>query len=309
MRMDHQPIVIIGSPRSGTTLLRRLFAAHPEISCPGESFVMRGAVRFLQGERVADGINYGPLGGLPALGFDHEEIRARVRALALSFHREFAQAEAKPRFAVKTAVDAFYLPEIHALFGDEAKYVCLIRHGVDVALSMREFTDTMEGVIEELMPFVLRHRRLLPACAAAWAKVTTDMLDLAERHGDHVIALRYEDLVSGPGEVLKEVFAFVEAPCDVQAVMSEAFRHADVCGLGDYKTYATGRIQTSSVGRWTSLPDRSKAELAPIVNPVLQRAGYEEVDVFNTGPDDGLRRHELAMMFQSARQAGEGRNE
>lgn len=306
MRTDQFPIVIIGCPRSGTTLLRRLFDAHPKISCPGESFVLRAAVRFLRGEQVADGINYGPLGGLSALGFDHDEIRARVRALALSFHHQLAEKDGKLRFAIKTAVDAFYLPEIHALFGDEVKYVCLLRHGADVAISMREFTDTMEGVIEELMPFVLRHRRILPACSAAWAEVTSQILDLAERHSDHVVALRYEDLVASPREVLEEILAFLDAPCDIQAVMAEAFRPAEVRGLGDYKTYATGRVQTSSVGRWTSLPERHKAELAPIINPVLERAGYDAIKVAAPVRDDGLRRHELAMMLQSARRAGGG---
>jgi hypothetical protein len=306
MNPDQRPIAIIGCPRSGTTLLRRLFDAHPHISCPGESFVLRGAARFLAGERVAEDIDYGPLGGLSALGFSRDEIKDKVCALALSFHQQIAQAEGKPRVAIKTAVDAFYLPAIYALFADKMKYVCIVRHGADVAVSLREFTATMEGVIEELMPFVQQHRRLLSACAGAWAKVTTDMLDLAERYRDHVIAVRYEDLVQAPAEVLGEVFSFLNAPCDIEAVMAEAFRPADVRGLGDYKTYATGQIEKSSAGRWKMLPHRALAEMAPIINPVLQRAGYDTLDDFEAIPDSGMRRHELAMMFHSAQRASGG---
>ena len=72
------PIIIIGCPRSGTTLLRRLIGAHPRLDCPGESFLLRAAVRFLRGERVAEGIDYGPLGGLLPLGFEPEEVKAHV---------------------------------------------------------------------------------------------------------------------------------------------------------------------------------------------------------------------------------------
>lgn len=297
----NQPIFIIGCPRSGTTLLRRLFDAHSQISCPGESFVLRGAARFLASERVAEGIDYGPLGALSSLGFGRDEITDRLGRMVLSFHEDIAKAEDKPRAALKTAVDSFYLPEIHDIFGDQAKYLCLVRHGADVAMSLRDFSEKMEGFIDELLPFVQSHRRLLPAFGAAWAKVTADMLDLAEAFGDHVFAFHYEDLVAEPREVLQELFDFVEAPCDIDNLLADAFRPKEVRGLGDYKTFTTTGIETSSVGRWEGLPDRIKAELAPILNPTLARAGYAEIETHWSGTDDGMRRHELAMMYQASR--------
>jgi hypothetical protein len=298
------PIIIIGCPRSGTTLLRRLIGAHPRLDCPGESFLLRAAVRFLRGERVAEGIDYGPLGGLLPLGFEPEEVKHRLREFVLSFHAQIAARAGKPRFAIKTAVDAFYLPQILDLFGGHARFVCLIRHGGDVAVSLSEFTQAMEGPIEELMPFIEQHRRLMNSYAAAWAKVTGDMLGAAEARPDDVFAMRYEDLVEHPEQVLEELFAFLSEPCDLATLHKEAFKPRDVVGLGDYKTFATHELDCSSVGRWRNLPARVQAEIAPILNPLLQSARYEPIEA-GAANLDAMRLHELAMMYRGSRGADE----
>jgi protein-tyrosine sulfotransferase len=297
---DNLPIVIVGCPRSGTTLLRRLLGAHPAIDCAGESFVLRAAVRFLSGETVAEGIDYGPLGGLAALGFAPDEVRARLRELAFGFHRELAAKAGKPRFAIKTAVDSFYLPQLRTLLDGQAKIVCLVRHGGDVTVSLSEFTQKMEGPIDELMPFLNAHRRFMPAYAAAWAKVTAEMLDAAEADPEHVFGLRYEDLVDEPEAVLGELFEFLEQPCNVPALLGEAFRPKDVAGLGDYKTFATKRLERGSIGQWQNLAPRVQAEIAPLLNPVLERAGYEPLSA-EASSADAMRLHELAMMYQTAK--------
>lgn len=293
------PIIIIGCPRSGTTLLRRLIGAHQAIDCAGESFLLRAAVRFLSSETVAEGLDYGPLGGLGALGFPAEEVEGRLREFVLSFHREVAERAGKPRFAIKTAVDSFYMPEILRLFRGQARIICLIRHGGDVAYSLAEFTERMEGPIAELMPFIERHRRLMPAYAAAWAKVTTDLLDAAEQSPDDVFGLRYEDLIDRPEDLLPELFEFIGEACNVGELLAEAFRPKDVVGLGDYKTFASTGLQRDSVSRWRGLPERIQAEIGAIANPVLERAGYDPIAA-SVSNADAMRLHELAMMYQNA---------
>jgi len=297
------PIIILGCPRSGTTLARRLINAHPNIHCDGESFLLRAAVRFLSGETVAEGIDYGPVGGLAALGVPSDALKDRLRRFVLQFHEELAAAAGKPRFAIKTAVDSFYVPEIVDLFKGHAQFVCIVRHGLDVAVSLRDFTQVMEAPIDELRPYINRHRRFMPAYAAAWAKITADILAAADQYPEDVLALRYEDLVNDPKAVLESLFEFLNEPCDVDDLLTRAFATADVHGLGDYKTFETKKIVSESVDRWHELPARIQAEVAGIVNPLLERLGYETIDA-SASATDGMRLHELAMMYKNTR-AGE----
>ena len=59
--MSRPGIVVLGTPRSGTTLLRRLLDAHPNIACPPETYVLSGAARFLHEETFAQGLKIGTL--------------------------------------------------------------------------------------------------------------------------------------------------------------------------------------------------------------------------------------------------------
>lgn len=115
-----------------------------------------------------------------------------------------------------------------------------------MTVSLAEFTERMEGPIAELMPFIERHRRLMPSFAAAWAKVTTDILDAAEQAPDDVFGLRYEDLLDQPEDVLPELFGFLGEECDVPQLLTEAFRPKDVAGLGDYKTFASAGLRRTA---------------------------------------------------------------
>ena len=91
--------LLIGPPRSGTTLLRRILDAHPRIASPPETYLLSAAARFLHEERFAHGLRIGVLSGLAFAGFDEAEVLARLRALVLGFLDDHARARGKPRWA------------------------------------------------------------------------------------------------------------------------------------------------------------------------------------------------------------------
>lgn len=301
IRNPNLGIVVLGMPRSGTTLLRRILDGHPAICAPGETFLLRASSRFLDSEEIAFGIDYGVLGGLKPLGFAEDEILARVRAVPFGFYADLAGRAGKRRWAAKTAVDSFYAESIERLYAGHVQFVCVVRHGLDVVCSLREFSDELQGYIAELRPYIHRHARPLEAFAHAWVDVTRAVMGLAERHPDSAHLLRYEDLVVEPEATLSCLFAFLGEDWDPE-LLRQAFGKKEVTGLGDWKTYATHELKGDSIGRWKELPDDMVARLSGIVNPTLVACGYPPVEEKRKlSNDDAMRLYELAMMFKSTR--------
>jgi len=303
--LSRQGIVVLGMPRSGTTLLRRILDSHPTICAPGETFLFRAASRFLESEEIAFGIDYGVFGGLKPLGFTEERILDGVRGLAFGFYEELAHRAGKRRWAAKTAIDSFYAAAVERVCAGHVRFVCVLRHGLDVACSLREFSDELEGYIAELRPYVQRYPRPLEAFAHAWVDVTTALLALVERNPASAIALRYEDLVAAPATALARLFAFLGEDWD-EGLLRRAFDEKEVVGLGDWKTYATKGLKSDSIERWRHLPEGTAARLAAIVNSTLVAAGYPAIEARRQlSNDDAMRRYELAMMFNAARGGGD----
>ncbi len=304
-RLHQEGIIVLGMPRSGTTLLRRILDGHPDICAPGETFLLRATSRFLESEEIAFGIDYGVLGGLKPLGFAEDDVLGRVRALAFGFYADLASRAGKRRWAAKTAVDSFYAGAVERLYAGHVQFVCVLRHGLDVVCSLKEFSDEVQGYIAELRPYLHRHARPLEAFAHAWVDVTRALAGIAERHPDSALALRYEDLIANPEATLSHLFDFLGQEWDPQ-LLQHALGKTEIAGLGDWKTYAARELKNDSIERWKRLPEETVARLSPIVNPTLLACGYEKIEARRQlSNDDAMRLYELAMMFKSARAAGE----
>lgn len=288
-------IVILGTPRSGTTLLRRLLDAHPNIACPPETYVLSGAARFLHEESFAQGLKIGPLVGLGYAGFEETEVLARLRRFAFGFFEEHAAKAGKTRWAEKTAFDAFHVPAIRRMCAGHVKFICLHRHGLDVAASIAELTDKTGGYVEELHRYVTRHPQPLEAFAHAWVDTASAIQDLADQD-EGALSIRYERLAEDPQAVLEEVLAFVEEPYD-DGILERALGSTQSVGFGDWKTYARAKVDTRSVARWKSLPAASQTMLATVCNPTLKRLGYDPVATEDDNDEDARRRYELGLLL------------
>lgn len=292
--------IILGCPRSGTTLLRRLLDVHPDISCPGETFLIRGCARFLEHDEISGGFPYGTFSALEGLGFEEEALKQRLSSFVLSFYEDMARAQGKNMWAVKTAVDSFYVPEIEYLFAgrDNIKFICVLRHGLDVVCSLKEFSDDLQSYIGELHDYICAYQQPYEAFARAWVDVTTDILDFADKYPQRCHVVRYEDLVAGPEAVMADIFAFLGREYE-DGYVGKAFERKNIGGIGDWKSFKKTGIDKKSLSRWEKdMPESTVSMLAPVVNPVLERAGYAAV---KAGDDEEeQRRREIAMMMMQA---------
>ncbi|MCR9165206.1 MAG: sulfotransferase family protein [Nannocystaceae bacterium] len=294
--MSAAGIVVLGTPRSGTTLLRRLLDAHPNIACPPETYVLSGAARFLHEETFAQGLQIGALFGLGYAGFDEAEVLGRLRRFAFGFFEEHAAKAGKGRWAEKTAFDAFHVDAIRRLCSGHVKFVCLHRHGLDVAASLAELVDKTGGFVEELHRYVTRYPQPLEAYAHAWVDTAGAIEELAQSEGGEALSIRYEDLARDPEAVLRDVLTFVGEPWD-EGIVERGLGEASAVGFGDWKTYARAKVDTKSVARWKSLPRATQTMLAAVCNPTLERLGYEPVATEDEVDEDARRRYELGLLL------------
>jgi hypothetical protein len=297
----HEGIIVLGAPRSGTTLLRRLLDAHPHVACPPETNVFSACGRFLRSERIAEGVHVGAVEGLGFAGFPREEVLGRLRDLAFGFHRDYARRQGKPRWASKTAFDAFYLDEIDALCGEQAAFICIQRHGVDVACSLRELSEKNGGYLHELHAYVVRHPMVLEACAHAWVDVARALAAFAQRHPRNALVVRYEDLAAAPDATMAQIMTFLGETWSPD-LLAQALGKRDDVGLGDWKTYARQTIDAASVGRRRELSRDTLCRLGAICNPTLRACGYEPIAADDEpDPETARRRYQLGLQLQGLR--------
>lgn len=286
-------IVVLGTPRSGTTLLRRILDAHPSIACPPETYVLSAAARFLHEERFAAGLRIGVLVGLGYAGLSEDDVLGQLRSFVFDLLGKNADKQGKPRWAEKTAFDAFHVANIRRLCEGHVKFLCVQRQGLDVACSIEDLVAKTGGYVQELHAYVQRYPERLQAFAHAWVDTATAVADLAE-HDEHALSIRYEDLVGAPEDTARTIFEFVGEPLP-DGLLDRALADAEQVGFGDWKTYARDRIDTSSVDRWRTLPRPTVEKLAEICNPTLQRLGYPAVSVTETDDEEARRRYELGL--------------
>lgn len=266
-----RPVKVLGFPRSGTSLLQRLFDAHPQVYCPPETYVFSGCARMIR-EASGEGPDLGMLTGLAFAGFDEADILERVRRFGFSFLDEATARAGKQLWVEKSAFDIFDLNEIEHLLSGHCRFICVIRNPLDVIASMKELTDQMGQLVPQMRPWLMQNENYYLAWASAWRDMTEALLDFHERNGENSLFYRYEDLTSNPSEVLGKITEFAEiAPFDGVPTPS-----GEQIGLGDWKIFTTGGISGGSIARWRKTLPRSSARLAlEIVAPLMDRLGYD----------------------------------
>ena len=298
--MTYEGIVVLGVPRSGTTLMRRLLDAHPRICCPPETQLLSACSRFLEEAPFAGGLATGVVSGLGFAGYTREEVLSRLREFAFSFFREIAARNNKPRWAEKTAQDVFHVDSIEALCGARCRYICVVRHGLDVACSIAELSAKMHRVLPELHEYIKRHAVPLEAYTRAWVDGNERLLAFSRAHPDWCLQVRYEDLLADPDAELARVLDFLDESEPTAPLMQKAFATVASPGLGDWKVYETHGVHRYSVGRYRALDDWTVRHLAEIANPMLERLGYAVVAPPKTETAEAARHtYELARAVAS----------
>jgi sulfotransferase family protein len=286
---------VVGVPRSGTTLLRLMLDAHPQLAVPPETHFLPKLIRACReaekagedpGERAVELITRHRR--WPDFGLDEADLRAGLeaeRALTTTdavraFYEAYAAKHDKPRWGEKTPQYVKTMKRIGAAL-PEAHFVHIIRDGRDVALSLLGVSwgpSTVEDAAVQWTTQVRRARRKARSVA-------------------HYTEVRYEGLVADPEPVVRRVCEFVDLPFD-PAMLAYHERAPERMGAlardlelgGGREGISAGERERQHAlvseaprgeraGRWRQEMDpRDVAAFERIGGPTLAELGYELVE-------------------------------
>jgi hypothetical protein len=271
------PVFVLSASKSGSTLLRFILDSHPDLACPPETGVAAACAQLMHSWDILDAGADAPASGAAGAAGSPRALAA-VRDWVDGSYGRYLRRRGKGRWCDKSE-GAHMHAELMSRLYPEAKFICLYRHCMDVIAS---------GV--DACPWGL-HRFGFDGFAAQnpgnsaaaicdyWLSTVQSMLAFEERHPDATHRVRYEDLVTAPGETAAAIFSFLgaEPVPDIARACFQTPHEAN--GPGDEEIWFTSGISADSMGSGVRVP---VAALVPQarqnVNEVLTRLGYRKVD-------------------------------
>jgi hypothetical protein len=216
-------LFIVGSPRSGTTLLKRMVDVHPHIAIPPEShWIPRWyeertgltAEGFATPDLLSSLLEYPKFS---RLGLSRKELEPLVKSdepisystFVTSIFDLYGKAQGKPLVGDKTPSYARRIHTLHTLW-PSARFIHLIRDGRDVCLSYvnwKKFKKRANLATWDEDPVTT---------SALWWECHVRMArEAGKRLGrDLYYEVGYETLVARPAETCKALCDFLKVPYD-----------------------------------------------------------------------------------------------
>jgi len=220
---------IVGVGRSGTTLLRLMLDAHPDLAIPPETHFVPELIELgspdLDPEHAVEVIVAGRHWG--DFGLEEGELMGRMQAATpldpaaaiRTFFDLYADHHGKPRWGDKTPIYVKHMSQIESAI-PEARFVHLIRDGRDVALSRAGRALTNAAPMAKI--------------ARRWKRRIVEARGQGEELGrDHYLEIRYEDLILDTEPTLRRVAEFVELPWDERMLTYHEHAEERLSEFGD----------------------------------------------------------------------------
>ncbi len=236
---SEEPIFVIGLPRSGTTLVESILAAHSEVLAPGELQAFPQACVAMVGTLTGD---------------NPDKLEFVERALELNpaeLGRRYLTATRpqtgdRPRFVDKLPLNYLYAGLIHRAL-PRARIIALEREPMDSCYAMYKtlFTGAypFSYDLDDLGHYHLAWQRLM----RHWREVL----------GPALLMVRYEDLVADQEGVSRRLLAHCGLPWQPACL---DFHHRAGAVTSASAAQVRQPLYASSIGRWRAY----EAELAPL---------------------------------------------
>ncbi|XP_071094005.1 protein-tyrosine sulfotransferase 1-like [Haliotis cracherodii] len=261
---ENMDIIFIGGmPRSGTTLMRALLDAHPEVRCGEETRV----VPRILGMRTQWEKSPTEKKRLANAGITGDVLDSAVRAFILEIIAKHGEAAPhlcnKDPFTLKSAI---YLSQLFPY----SKYILMVRDGRAVVHSIITRKVTISG-------FDLKSYR---KCLQKWNQAVESMYGQCLRVGPYrCMPVYYEQLVLHPELWMRRILNFLELPWN-QSVLHHEDYVGKPGGISLSKTEKSTDqvikpVNVEALTKWVgSIPDDVVHDMASVA-PMLKTLGYD----------------------------------
>ncbi len=268
------PIFVVGCGRSGTTLLAVLLDRHSQIAMTPETHYLNGFHRrhrdtaagldsheklcvALEREPRFIDMNLDPASVLEKFRTYPPDCKHLFRAMLEAYRDEHD----KPRVGEKTPDHLEFVPQIIEWF-PQAKIICIVRDGRDVANSMMKVHWT-------------RKDKRLQCMVWRWAAKTC--LEYLDQYQDHFIHVRLEDLLRDPPATMTRLCRFVGVAFEPQQLESQTQTSVVLEHETQWMGKARQELDPDRIAAWTrNTTPQDKWMMNSMMGRYLERFGYPD---------------------------------
>jgi Sulfotransferase family len=253
-----QPIFIVGFPRSGTTMVEQTLTAHPQISA-GDELPIVGELTGLIPRMLNSPLTYPEAFAELWLG-DQIEGLENLRDYYLQRARQLgAIRKGAHWFTDKMPLNDTHLGLIGLIFL-QAPVIHLVRHPLDVVLSVFSNHLTHGFYCAYDLTSIARHYVLVMGLVEHYRR------EMPLRY----LGVRYEDVIEGQEEKVREMLALVGAPYDRRCLaFHENRRYARTASYAQ----VTEKLYDRSRYRYRAYLKQLEPVI-PVLEPIIRRLGY-----------------------------------
>ncbi|MCI0676843.1 MAG: sulfotransferase, partial [Phycisphaerales bacterium] len=273
-------LVVVGCPRSGTTLLQRMLDAHPELAVTNDThFIPKvlpnavGEPNPLLTEQLVRAVRTYKRFYRMKLSDDAVDAAAQrssdYREFVSALYQEVGRARGKRLTGEKTPDYVRHLKLLRQLF-PWIKIIHIIRDGRDVALSALEWAGPTKGPGK----LALWAQEPVAVCALWWQwNVRFGLRDAAALGPQSYRRVRYEDLVARPEPVLGDLCDFLQLSFDAHMLNFHEGKTKHKAGLSPKSAWLPA---TPGLRNWrTQMSCRDQELFEALAGDLLLELGYE----------------------------------
>jgi hypothetical protein len=288
-------VFVVTPARSGSTLLRYLLDAHPDIVSPAElnlsALLIHAAEtwhRAHEGRGVTDpgteaqgaaGPGAGNLGA-EAAALSPDALRWATK-IVNEIMTDLARAAGASVFVDKSLATVDHLPIVASCY-PKASYIFLYRYPLDMIASGIEASRWGFNSFG-FAPYIgAVPGNFVGGLGNYWIDKVSRMLEFERNCTVAHARIYYELLCDDPAATLSEILGFLGLPSD-SGIVERAFESDHAVGPGDYKIDFTRSVRSDSVGRGSTLPGLLGQEQVKRIDELLAELDYPELEAARRG--------------------------